>query len=346
MAEQSQSVTGADAQPAVNLPPESAELKGSLRSALPFVLIALALYAGIYVATELLIARHALRNRFYMVKTAPHIRYDYVILGASHAVVLDNRDMNARLEQISGATILNLSTVGGGITVNRLLLDYFLAAHQTASVVHVLDSFPFYSRQWNEERLRDAKLFQRAPWDPTLAWLLVRKAAIRPLALDYTVALDYILGFSKINNPDRFAPDLHDQEGPRFERVYRPVEQIDRQRIAYLYPKNIEETSLRDNPYLAEFEGLIGDLQERNIRFVVIRPPIPERIYRMIPNERQFDAALKALLERHGVELHDFSAVNNDPRFFFDSDHLNQAGVLSFFENHLKDVLTPGGGSE
>ncbi len=346
MTTQSQTVTGFPPQPPKNPAQELKEPRGFLRSAVPFVLIALALYAGIYVATELLIARHALRNRFYMVKTAPRAHYDYVILGASHAVVFDNRDMNARLEQVTGATILNLSTVGGGITVNRLLLDYFLAAHQTAAVVYVLDSFPFYSRQWNEERLRDAKLFQRAPWDPALAWLLVRKAATRPAVVDYSVALDYILGFSKINNPDRFAPDLHDQEGPRFERVYRPVEQIDRQRIAFLYPTNIEETSLRENPYLAEFEGLIGDLQERNIRFIVIRPPIPERIYRMIPNETQFDAVLKALLERHGVELHDFSSVNNEPRFFFDSDHLNQAGVLSLFENHLKDVLTPAGRSE
>jgi hypothetical protein len=61
----------------------------------------------------------------------------------------------------------------------------------------------------------------------------------------------------------------------------------------------------------------------------------------MIPNERQFDATLKAVLERHGVDLYDFSAVNNDEQFFFDSDHLNYAGVLSFFENYLQDVLTP-----
>ena len=71
----------------------------------------------------------------------------------------------------------------------------------------------------------------------------------------------------------------------------------------------------------------------------VVRPPIPARVYDMIPVEAQFDATLVAMLERHGVALHNLSAVNNDEEFFFDSDHLNQAGVLSFFDNHLAGVL-------
>ena len=47
------------------------------------------------------------------------------------------------------------------------------------------------------------------------------------------------------------------------------------------------------------------------------------------------------MLEDHEVDLYDFSAVNNGEQFFFDSDHLNHAGVLSFLESYLQDVLTP-----
>ena len=36
------------------------------------------------------------------------------------------RDLNERLEAMTGTEIINLATVGGGVTINRFLLDYFL----------------------------------------------------------------------------------------------------------------------------------------------------------------------------------------------------------------------------
>ena len=312
---------------------DPAELRGFVRRAGMFLLIGLVLYGGLYLATEQLIAQYAQRNRFFMVKTAPDTDYDHVILGASHAAVFDYRDMNARLETMTGSRILNLAIEGGGISVNRLLLEYFLAEHRTASVIYVLDSFAFYSRAWNEDRLQDTGLFMRAPWDPALASRLLRYPATR------TLGLDYISGFSKVNNPDRFTPDTFENEGARFDRSYRPVSQIDRQRLSYLYPADIDQSQVRSSPYLAEFEALLQDMQARDIRVTVVRPPIPARVYDMIPGEAQFDAILAAVLQQHGVALHNLSAVNNDEEFFFDSDHLNQAGVLSFFDNHLAGVL-------
>ena len=317
-------------EPAGKGPSESAEF---IRAVVGFALIGLALYAVLYMVSEDLIDRHARRNRFFLVKTAPRIDYDYVILGASHAVVLDNRDMNERLEAMTGKAILNLATVGAGVAVNQLLLDYFLAEHRTRAVIYTLDSFGFYSRAWNEERLRDTRLFLRAPWDLTLARLLLADPAAR------AVAIDYISGFSKINNPNRFESDLHDHEGARFDRVYRPVEQIDRQRINYLYPGAIGAASLQDSPYLSQFEEWIEELQSRGIRFIIVRPPIPKRVRSMIPNEAVFDETLRQLAARNGITVHDFSAVSNRKEFFFDTDHLNKRGVMAFFEDHLAAVL-------
>ncbi len=317
---------------------ETGGARAWLRSAVRFVLVGLLVYVGLYVASEALVARHAQRNRFFMVNTAPSSDYDYVILGASHAATFDYRGMNARLEAMTGSSILNLSIEGAGITVNRFVLDYFLGNHRTGAVVYVVDSFSFYSREWNDARLQDTALYQRAPFDPALGWQLLRRPAT------FSVALDYLSGFSKINNSGRFAPDLFDAETSRFDRSYRPVPQIDRQRIAYLYPPGIDESRLRDNPYLAELEALIRDLQARAIRVLIIRPPIPRRMYDMIPGEPEFDATLEALVARHGVTYHDFASVNNEEALFFDSDHLNQDGVLQFFENHLRKVLIDGRG--
>jgi hypothetical protein len=311
------------------------EIRRFARSVASFMAIGLLLFVGIFLASEWLVYEHAHRNRFFVVKTAPPVRSDFVILGASHGAVFDYRDMNARLEEMTGAEVLNLATVGGGIAINRLLLEYFLQEHETGAVVYVLDSFGFYSDAWNEERLRDRELYARAPWDPRLGLLLLRHPGAR------SMALDYMLGFSKVNNPDRFLPDVFEAEASRFDRTYRAIPQIDRQRLAFLYPGEIDETTLLESPYLAAFEDLIRYVQAQGSRFIVVRPPIPERVYSELPWESTFDETIKALVERHGAEFHDFSRVANEPEFFYDTDHLNEAGVLNFFERYFSDVLLP-----
>lgn len=315
----------------------TAEGRSFVRSAVVFVLIGLALYGALYAAAESLVYRYAERNRFYAVQNAGDERFDYVFLGASHAAVFDYRDMNDRLEAMTGARILNLATVGGGLTINRFLLEYFLERGDADAVVYFADSFAFYSRDWNEERVADTELYMRAPWDPSLAAMLLREPATR------RVALDYISGFSKINNPDRFKLDRFEAEDARFDRQYRAVPQIDRQRMAFLYPSAVDETTLANSPYLAEFQELIEYVRARGTRFIVVRPPLPERIHAMLPHEALFDATIREVATRAGAEFHDFTFVNNAPEFFYDSDHLNEAGVLSFFENHLADVLRRGG---
>jgi hypothetical protein len=312
-------------------PQASGELRRFARTALGFVLVGLLLYLGIYAAAERLIDRYAVRNRFFTVHAAPPTRYDFVVLGASHAAVFDYRDMTGQLERMTGAKIMNLSLVGGGIVPNALLFDYFLTRHQTAHLVYVVDSFAFYSPQWNEDRLQDRRLFARAPFDPSLVRLLFATPGARG------VAIDYLAGFSKINNPDRFVRDVPADEGARFDRRYRPVPQLDEERLAYLYPEKIDPGTFAR--YLGQFEALIAAAQGRGIGVLALKPPLPARIYRRLPHEREFDAALAGVLTRRGITLHDFSAVDNDEALFQDSDHLNREGVFAFFASTLAPLL-------
>ena len=310
------------------------DTRAFVRQGAIFVAIGLTLYGAIYAVSEHLIGMHARRNRFYMVNTAPYGRYDHVILGASHAATFDYEDMNARLERMTGSRILNLSVVGGGVVVNRVLLEYFLAGHQTTDVVYVVDSFTFYSRQWNEDRLQDTRLFHRAPFDPVLARVLLRTPGAR------LAALDYVTGFSKINNAERFAPDVSDDETSRFNRSYRAIKQLDEQRMAYLYPeRDVAAAVATRTYYLAKLDDLIRAGLSRGLRFTIVKPPIPGRIYAQLPDEPQFDQALAAIVERSGVRFYDFSHAIADERLFYDTDHLNREGVLMFFERDFKDVV-------
>jgi hypothetical protein len=241
--------------------------------------------------------------------------------------------MNSRLETMTASRVLNLAVVGGGVAVNQLLLDYFLSRHDAGTIVYLVDSFVFYSSEWNERRLEDARLFHRAPFDPALARLLAGSGA------RWTVALDYVTGFSKINNAGRFEPD-RPAEAARFDRRYRPIEQVDRARIAYLYPETFDEGVKQQlSRYLDRFERLVAAARGRGMRVVLLRPPLPPRTRALIPAEPDFEAALGGVAARTGAELHDFSGSVDDPAMYFDTDHLNRAGVLHFFEVHLAPLL-------
>ena len=131
---------------------------------------------------------------------------------------------------------------------------------------------------------------------------------------------NYISGFLKINNQNRFAPDISDAEATKFTRTYRSIAQIDRQRVEYLYPRVIEPA--RFQQYLAEFEGLLRSAKEHGAKVVVVKPPTPARYRDKLPKEAEFDATIRPLLEANGVPFHDLSTALTEDRYFYDTDHL------------------------
>lgn len=159
-----------------------------------------------------------------------------------------------------------------------------------------------------------------------------------PLALgiDPRAVLDYFTGFSKINNRARFERDIWEGE-KQFERVFRPSSMMAKSRIAYLYPKPPNSAGLVH--YLGVFDSLITLAHQQGIRVVAIKPPVPPNFYSQIPNEAGFDVAIGGLLTKRQVAFIDLSGSLTEPRFYFDTDHLNRAGVTEFFEKHLKAIL-------
>jgi hypothetical protein len=71
----------------------------------------------------------------------------------------------------------------------------------------------------------------------------------------------------------------------------------------------------------------------------LLRPPLPPRTRALIPGEADFDATLRTSAARMGAELHDLSEAIDDPALYFDTDHLNRAGVVQLFERHLAGML-------
>lgn len=306
------------------------------KSALLFVAIGLALYAGTYYAAERLMYRTGDSNPFFKIAMAGDGPYDWVILGASHAMPLDFEDFNAEMERKTGQRILNLAATGAGPLYNRFVLEHFLSRRRTDNLLYVLDSFAFYSATWNEDRFADAKLLRRTPFEPALAWRFLDYSLHE--GVDPRAVLDYVSGFSKINNRERFRQDMWEGEA-RFDRVHRPSATADRKRIQYLYPDDPPDSAAFAR-YRAVLAELIATAQAAGVRVVVIKMPVPSRFHARLPGEAAFDESMARLFKSRGVAFHDFSLVMDEPRFFFDTDHLNRAGVNAFLDDYLAAILT------
>lgn len=309
------------------------------KSAFHFIAIGLALYAGVYCAAERLMLQTGRSNPFFKIATAQDDTVDWVILGASHAMPLDFADFNAQMERETQRKILNLAAPGAGPLYNRFVLEHFLRTHRARNLLYVVDSFAFYSRTWNEERFADAKLLRRTPFDPAIAQRLWGYA--RHEGVDARAVLDYVSGFSKINNRERFQRDVWEGEA-QFERAYRPSSSAVKKRLDYLFPDKTSPAAL--NRYLEEFSTLIALARRENINVVVVKMPVPPQFYGQLPDDAAFDAALLRFLAARGVLLHDFSAKVSDPSLYFDTDHLGRAGLTEFFMRDLKPVLVSRGG--
>ena len=303
--------------------------------ALQFVAIGIALYLLVYGAAEWLVYRNGHANPAFKIATATEARYDWVILGASHAMPLDFGDIGAHLQAVTGQRILNLAATGAGPLYNRFMLERFLTTHRAARVLYVVDSFAFYTRAWNEERLADAKLLARTPFDPALAVALGRYALRGDAPV--SAAVDYVSGFSKINNRERFRRDAWEGEA-QFDRTARASKTAASKRIAYLYPDGTPE-ALRSR-YLDVLARLVETAREAGTAVVVVKLPLPAAFREALPDEAGFDAALAATLAPTATPLMDLSGALPEARYYFDTDHLNRAGLALLVERELAALLT------
>ncbi|HXD42813.1 MAG TPA: SGNH/GDSL hydrolase family protein [Ramlibacter sp.] len=314
--------------------PASSSMKSLGRSVVTFVACGLLLYAGLYYAAEQLMRSTGRSNAFFKIATMEQPAVDWVILGASHAMPLDFDGFNALMERDTGLRIANLASPGTGPLYNRFVLEHYLREHRTRNLLYVVDSFAFYSRAWNEERFADPKLLARTPRDPAIAarlWQYVRHEGVDPRAL-----LDYATGFSKINNRDRFKTDVWEGEA-QFERAWRPSASAVKKRIEYLYPDRTPAAVL--DRYMGEFSQLLELARQAGARVTVVKLPAPPGYRSQLPAEAQFDEAILRVSAKHGVAMRDFSTAIAEPRSYFDTDHLNRAGLTEFFNKYLKGLL-------
>ena len=120
-------------------------------------------------------------------------------------------------------------------------------------------------------------------------------------------------------------------------KAWRPIPQIDRQRIAYLYPAELPRREFQR--YLGELGALADLAAARGARLILAKPPTPPRYRDALPNEPEFDAALTAFAAGHCLAHRDFSTLLPEDANYYDTDHLNATGVAAFIDNGFAELL-------
>jgi hypothetical protein len=299
-----------------------------------FVAIGLVLYLLLFAAAERLVFMHGESNPMFKIATEQRPQSDWVILGASHAMPLAFGGLEQAMESETGLKIVNLAATGTGPLYQRFIFEQYLREHRTGGIVYVVDSFAFYSREWNEDRFADAKLLSRTPWD--VHTLVALAGYVAHEGVDWRTWLDYATGFSKINNRDRFKPDRWEGQA-QFEQSWRPSSSSVKKRIDYLYPGGAVPAEL--DQHLAQLRQLVSAARASGIRVVLVKLPTPAAYRARLPGEPTFDAAVARVAAENDAVWRDLSDTFDDPKLFFDSDHLNRAGVRKLFDEKLKAIL-------
>ena len=297
-----------------------------------FLGIGLALYLALLLAAGTHVRTGAEGNPFLTIQRAEPAQ-DWLILGSSHALPLSFGSSEARIEADTGTRILNLAVVGSGPFVWHLVAARFFGTHRAERVLIVVDGFAFRDRRWNAPRPGDRDLLPATPRDRATASVWVQAVA-RGLPLG--ILADYLTGFSTING--WLQPRSGDWIGAAgFERAPRPSDAADRARIAYLYPGPADPQATERA--WGELAALVDLARAMGAEPVLLRPPLPERFRRLLPDEGDFSARLARFATERAIPLHDMSDLLPESRFYFDPDHLNRAGVEAWLDRGLLALI-------
>ncbi|WP_417669645.1 hypothetical protein [Roseibium sp.] len=310
--------------------------KAPVRLACAFIGIFLLLYLIAFAVVEFGSVREGRETAFQRLLASRGNSVDWVVLGASHALPLRFGNISERLTEDGGQSMTVLAEIGAGPLYNQFVFDQAVRDLQFTHLLYVVDSFAFASAEWNKVRVGERKLLARTPLRQSTAGTLtgmVLEEGVDPRAL-----LDYLTGFSKLNPVERF-PTAGWRGEADFARVFRPSRHATASRLSYLYPDGLAQPDTMER-YLDTLENILNRAAQNGIKVTVVKLPLPKAMRQGLPEEHAFDKALAKRLEPRGIAFFDLSAELDDPKFYFDTDHLNQKGVEALYDQSLRSILS------
>lgn len=288
------------------------------------------LNAGLIIAVTMLATRVVSERDFENGNTASNLlflsenaRFDFLMLGTSHAEKFSLWHNHERVERMLGKKIMNLSEGGGGGgLVNQFIyFQYFLQkGNKAAALVYFIDPFVFY----NDDLDFNPYVYEKEPFYWDFLWLALKNGI--PEASLWNYFRSKIKPFWWQLRPET--------ETGKSDFLERADTSILKTRLAVIYSNGMDE-KVRERK-LETFFQIVGTAEAQNIRVFFVIPPT---LLGTLPGTDKLTELLKKLKSEGRADFLDARNALTDPTLYYDHDHLNTAGITAFTEQYLKPFL-------
>jgi hypothetical protein len=246
---------------------------------------------------------------------------DIVILGSSHAKMLEVCNNWKLTEGILDKKIVNISDFGGSCLNQQILLDYFYAkGNQTDFVLFFIDPFMMVSERFDKENTMNKEPF-------SLSFLLHAMKG----GMDKGVIRNYLK--SKIRISNSWA-EVHWCE--KYEMQVEKLDSVKIRNRVNVLTGSVRIIRANRLKQIQKIDKIIKNVKMHGDKLIFILPPT------LIQNEPGYDdliGFLKRLKKEKSIDYYDFHPIMQDKKYFMDYDHLNRDGVEYFLKNYLCKIF-------
>jgi hypothetical protein len=239
-------------------------------------------------------------------------RYDVIVLGSSHAY----RGYDPRIFAEYGINMFNLGTSG-----QTMVNSYFVARNhisKSSCKLIVLDVFD--GALMNDEMESSADLIQNIDDDETALQLSLHMKDPR------AINMFFVRQLNKGKKP-YYTDTMYTGNG------FSQNDQIVTGKLNYSFYEKKEISAVQ----LHYLEKLLTCFEELNLPCVLVNGPFPDAWD--LAGHNKFDVDIEKMAALHHVLYLDFGTMKlNRYKYFYDSHHLNQAGVNVFNHALLKKL--------
>lgn len=257
-----------------------------------------------------------LKTRIHDIKN--HSDVDAVVLGSSHAY----RGYDPRMFKQEGLTMFNLGSSAQSPIQSLYLLEKY--GEELNPKMVIIEVFPETFTSDGVESAID--LISNCPLDFDLIRMSLSFRNIKPFnAMIYRIIDQEILN-----------RDYHEATVVEFDR-YIPGGFVEREMghtIPYVIPDSIHIEL--DDSQLQAFEESLDLLKKKDIPVVLVQAPVTKKLYDAFRGKDIYDK----LMSQYG-QYYNFNEIEmlQDSALYYDSNHLNQIGVVTFNEMLLDTLL-------
>lgn len=256
-----------------------------------------------------------LHSRMADVKVKGNV--DILFLGSSHAY----RGFDTRIFAAGGYTSFNLGSSGQTPLQTRLLLKRYLKQLNPKLIVY--EVYPETFTSDGVESSLDLLANEKIGWD---TFSMVLKVNNIKTYNTFIYAL-----FRQLTRADI---DFKEEEIIRKDTYVRGGGFVEREIEYFKHRSHSPETWELNDQQLDAFEEVVNFISERKIEYLLVQAPITTALYNSHLNNKQINEYFSS----HGkyLNFNELSLPLSDSLHFYDTDHLNQNGVVIFNNKFIK----------